>query len=399
MTSEGTAKRRGTWPLLGLALTLFFPSTAFVQRHLGLAGVLVYLGIASCLLWLGYKVVFWQFIERVSPKWAVLFGVLSFLVLAAIFLALYPLANSGVLGGGSDGDDALNVAVTALLDGEYPYYPRTYLNNPISPLPGSLLLAIPFVLFGSSAYQNLVWLVLFIVSMGVYLNSASRSLLLLWALVVLSPALLHALAIGSDYVANSLFVLLFAWWLIGWASRPRRSGLVTLLLAVLLGIGLASRANFVLILPLIFSSLGRRIGWRPAGLVLAGTVAALAATILPFLLYDPAGFTPLRTYGELGRFDVLVPWAGVIISLLAGLTGVALAFQDNARTSIFFRNCTIVLAIPVVCGTVLASIQFGRIDFSFAFFGVLFLFFGAVAFWPDVVTVESLQALPLPSRR
>ena len=45
-------------------------------------------------------------------------------------------------------------------------------------------------------------------------------------------------------------------------------------------------------------------------------------------------------------------------------------------------NGTAVLALPVVCGVILMSIGLGRIDFSFASFGVMFLFFGAAAFWP-----------------
>jgi hypothetical protein len=112
-------------------------------------------------------------------------------------------------------------------------------------------------------------------------------------------------------------------------------------------------------------------------------MVTLAGLILPFLLYDPMGFTPLGTYTELGRFDVLLPWIGAMIPLATALIGVALARQNNAPASILFRNSTVVLAFPVLCGTVLMSVAIGQIDFSFASFGMLFLFFGAAAFWPE----------------
>lgn len=369
--------------LLGLAFVLFFPSTAVVQRYLGLPGVAIYLAAASGMLWLGQRVVFPWVTARIPPRWAAGLLVASFLALAAFFLVLYPIADSGVVGGGSDGDDALDVAASALLQGQYPYYPRTYLGNPISPLPGAVLLATPFVaILGGSAYQNLFWLILFFVTVGVALRSAGRALLLLWVMLLLSPALLHSLAIGSDYIANGIFVLLFSWWLIGWTAQPGRSQAVALLLAALLGVALASRAQFILLLPLIYSALGRRMGWRPAAGLLAVAVAALAAVTLPFLFYDPASFTPLGTYREIGIFDVVLPGAGLLIMLLTALAGLALAWQDNAQTAVFLRNCTAVLALPVVLGTVLMSIGLGRIDFGFASFGVMFLFFGAAAFWP-----------------
>jgi hypothetical protein len=166
---------------------------------------------------------------------------------------------------------------------------------------------------------------------------------------------------------------------------------VTVLLAALLGIGLASRAQFILLLPLIFSALGRRLGWRPAAGLLAVAVVALAAVTLPFLLYDPAGFTPLGTYREIGIFDVMLPGAGVMITLATALAGLALAWQDNGKLAVFLRNCTAVLALPVVVGTVLMSVGLGRIDFRFAAFGVMFLFFGAAAFWPALRSEASVN--------
>ena len=87
---------------------------------------------------------------------------ISLVLLAVAFGVIYPIANRGV-SGGSDRDEALNIAAAALWRGENPYYQRTYLGNVVSPLPGAILLAEPFVAIGNSAYGNLFWLALALV--------------------------------------------------------------------------------------------------------------------------------------------------------------------------------------------------------------------------------------------
>ena len=94
--------------------------------------------------------------ERLTRRRALASGATAGLGLAALSLV--------GCGGGSDSDDALNLATRALLHGEYPYRIRTYLGSPATYLPGSLLLAVPFVLLGNAAYQDLFWLAAFLLS-------------------------------------------------------------------------------------------------------------------------------------------------------------------------------------------------------------------------------------------
>jgi len=98
--------------------------------------------------------------EPAEPTSARLVLLMTLLLIAA-FIVLYPVARSGLFGPGSDRDDALNVALQALLSGHYPYYAQTYLGNPPTPMPGALLLALPFFALGTSAWQNLFWLPVF----------------------------------------------------------------------------------------------------------------------------------------------------------------------------------------------------------------------------------------------
>lgn len=400
--SRGHAK----WAALGLGVSLCVPSLGVVQRYFGNWSTLIYLlaGAAGVLLLLRYRVAVRQWAARRSQRQVIWLTGLTFVVILAALIVVYPMANSNRPGAGSDGDDALNVAVNELIHGRYPYYPKTYLDNPISPLPGAVLLAVPFVLLGSSAYQNFFWLCVFFMAMRTYLHGSRSALLLVWVILALSPAFWYALVTGSDYIANALYVLLFSLWLIRAASRSG-GGVKAMLLAGLLGIGLASRANFLLLTPLLFVALGRVADWKTAFRLTVITGLAYGTVTLPFYLFDPRGFSPLHTTDELGRFDVLLPHAGLIIPLLTAALAILLAlwlgawpervngdrlqaargriYADDVITA-FFRNSAFVLALPVFCGLALYCIGLRRPYFGFAAFGLFFLFFGAAPAWRTI---------------
>lgn len=378
-----------------LALSLFIPSTAVLQKYLGILGVTVYLAIASFafFLFIKYRRALSRQIFRITELQVLWLFAITFSMLLVIFLVAYPVANSGIVGGGSDNDDALNIAVAELLNGRYPYYPKTYLGNPISPLPGALLLAVPFVaLFGNSAYQNLFWISAFFIAMKSYFRDGRLALLLLWVIFA-SPIVLNLFIIGSDYISNSLYVLLFILWMLSSASRPDYGECKKILPAISLGIGLSSRSNFVLLLPLIFSALIQKVGWRHAIKYTAVTCITFTVITTPFYLYDPQGFSPLHTANILGQFQSVVPFSGFVIPAITGIIALILALSQSIDNTLdnLFRNCMIVLAFPVLCGIALSSINSGRVDFSFAFFGAFFLFFGVVSAWRTLFEVPQLH--------
>jgi uncharacterized membrane protein len=299
-----------------------------------------------------------------------------------------------VVGGGSDGDDALNIGTTQLLQGHYPYYYETYLRYPVVNLPGALVLAIPFVLLGNSAYQNLLLLPIFFAVMVSYLKDARAALGLLWTILVLSPIVLFLVITGSDHVSNSLYVFLLIFWLITSVSQVNSNqGWQRIFSAILLGIGFSIRANFVLLLPLVFSAMRKNAGWQSAIKHTAITCFAFTLVTLPFFLYDPQGFAPLRTADTLGQFEHLIPWAGIAIPLLTGILAIVLAFFQTSHRNfdVLLRNCAIVLALPVFCSVVLSSIEARAIDLQFASYGVFYVFFGAVAFWPRLIDLSKSQ--------
>lgn len=367
------------WRLVGLTLSLALPSLGVVQKYTGLTGVGIYLVAVPLALWLlqsararSYK----QKITRTQARW--LLG-LTFALLVVLFRVGYPLANSGALGGGSDRDDALDMATRALFAGRYPYSEQTYLGNPISPLPGALLFAAPFVLLGGSASQNLFWMLVFVLALAGYLKDLRQALLLLWVVLALSPVVLQEFISGGDLLANSIVVTAGVLGLAYLAPAVRVPAWQKYGLAILLGVGLSWRANFLLVLPLLFSSLASRAGKKQAAIYLGLICLTFVCVSLPLYLVDPGRFTPLSTLNELGRFAGVLPFAGMVVPALTLLLAMALSvWRNNADISQLMRNCALVLALPVVSLVALHSLATNQLNLSLSAFGMAFLFFGVV---------------------
>ncbi len=126
MAGRANSTCRIGWSLIGLAACLVFPSVSKIQKHLGTGAIVAYVLVVLLALWLGLRYIYPWFIHRLTEKQAFWLVVGTIVVLVALFLAVYPRATSGVIAGGSDRDEALNIATTELLHGRYPYYSRTF---------------------------------------------------------------------------------------------------------------------------------------------------------------------------------------------------------------------------------------------------------------------------------
>jgi hypothetical protein len=390
-----------SWPFIGFALSLVVPSLAQVQKYLGTIGITIYIFVAFSVLLCGYKYILPRFISHVTEKQALWLTAVTFLVLIFVFAMIYPVANSGIIGGGSDREDNINIATTALLRGNYPYYPKGYLGSPTHSLPGSLLLAVPFVLLGNSAYQNFFWLFGFYVVSALCLKDRRLALLLLWSILLLSPAVQHEFITGGDLISNSIYIMLFMILMVNATQSTNRGHLKKLISAILLGIGLSSRANFLFLLPLIFSKLAQDSGWNFATKLIFLTCASFATVTIPFYLYDPDNFYPLHSLGVITIFHTILPSVDIIILLTVSVLALLLSFQrmdDNYK--VLLRNSAIVQAVPVLFVVGLSTIQAGNLDFSLAGYGLHFLFFGVLASWISLVekttatSYNNLTAVP-----
>jgi hypothetical protein len=369
------------------ALTLALASLGTIEKYAGTEIAVAYFVAMFAAVPLANRYVVPFFLRTVGEREARWLAFATLAALVALFVVVYPVADSDELGSGSDRDDAANLATGRLLDGEDPYDEVTYLGNPVSQLPGALLYAAPFVVLGNSAYQNFFWLSLFFLALGRRLGSLRLALFAVWMLFALSPELLRELLTGGDLIANSIYVALFMLAVVG--VRPSGRGVwLGIAAAVALGVAYSSRSNFLFTVPLLAGALYQLYGLRVAIVRLVTAALAFAAVTLPFYVHDPDGFTPVKTAGKLTEFNELVPHLHLIVIAAAGVLALGLAARrfDRAGEVLMSSSAAIQLAFLFTI-VVLDSIDVGRITFAFLIpsYGLVALFFATLGTWPPWV--------------
>ena len=330
--------------------------------------------------------------HRLSKRANSLLAFACCVLLAVAFLTLYPVANSHAPRTGSDDDDACNIGVMALLAGSSPYSERTYLGNVLHQLPGALALAAPFVLIGTSALQNLFWLPAFFTAVGKDTADSRMALQLFLLVMALSPTVLHQVVTGTGHLSNAIYVVLGLLWLI----RSQRA-----LPAIAWGVALASRPNFLFLIPLAFCYLRQRRGLQHAARLLAFTCATTAFITLPFFFHDPSNFGPLEAIDRVSRFDDLFPHMGAVLIRDTGAWSLYLSRQRMDAPRLFW-NAALVQAFPVLAGVVLSSIQTRRLDVAYSAYGTFFAWFVLLSVALSVHAHSGLRradhsASPLPA--
>ncbi len=313
------------------------------------------------------------------------FKVLSTLSLIALtvgFIILHPFEDNRGPGKSSDRNEGLELAVRRMTEGKSPYYPARVFPGPLSVLPGSIILSAPFVAVGNSGYQNIFWLAVFLAAMAWRFRDKALALILFIVPLALSPAAQYEFISGGDLITNSIFVGIFALLALESWSNPGKLGWLRWGACILLGLSLASRANFILLVPLFGAALWRITGPRVAIAATSIVILTTLATCLPFYLQDPSGFTPLGSSRKLGIVNDALPWAGTamigmtMIAAMAGTIFILIGKRDEPVSS-FFRGCAWVTLTPMVCAVLLSSWVHGKLDFGFLHdrFGLMYVFF------------------------
>lgn len=372
---------------VSLLLFLCIPSFALFYEHFGFVGIAGYVVAVSVALLLLLR--FKSTIDHLIAKRYMLFVGLFVVGLIAVFALFYPLETAGKIGIGSDRDEALNIAATRLLAGEYPYYGRTPLGGPLTPLPGSILLSMPFVLLGNSAYQNLLWVLIFLYVTGIYLKDKVSALVLLVTAFALSPAVQYEFISGGDLLANSLYIIVFLFLTIKIFATPESPMWMKVAISALLGVGLASRVNFFILMPLLFVLLMRIANFKLAIVCVATICFSASLIILPFYLFDPPAFAPFTAGNKLNTFDEMIPFISYGVTLATAILAVILAVvlirrPDSELLPAFFWMSAIIQLFPILCSIVLYFMKYDQLVFGFLRdrYGLIFLFFGLWGCWP-----------------
>jgi hypothetical protein len=296
------------------------PSIGLIHKYLGNIGILAAL-LFFLLLVLLIKILQRQLVTSVPIWW---FLALS-IVAICVFIVLYPIAKSGVLGPGSDRDDALNVALRAFLAGQYPYSVDTYLGNPPTPMPGALILALPFYMLGNSALQNLIWIPGFIFWCATVFKDRMIALTYLALFVLASPAAMDDFVTGGDYLTNAIYVAVAMQVMITAEAGEKvwfRRGA-----EIFLAIAISSRPIYVIAIPVLAGVIYRMVGFRRMIDCILFVLAVCLLLNAPFYLYDPSRF-PTAHLSKPSDF-LPFPHGGIILAILAGMIG---------YTSFFIRN-------------------------------------------------------------
>jgi len=345
------------WQQTGWALLVALPSLPVCMRLLGAVG-----GVLGCACgWLAIIAAQRCSADRPTTLPArrdarVLTTAVMLIAVAIAFAILFPKLNGQLPGQGSDRDDALNIAVAALLRGEYPYLQPTYLGNPVTPLPGALLLAAPFVVLGNAALQALAWPALWSAAM----LAAKRSwrTVMAVAVVLLSPEALRETLTGGDLLANGVYIALAIWLLLRTASFAAPAAWRVSLAILLLGVTLASRPNFLLLLPIITVAFGRSAGAMRAVLWVGAAGAVALVLALPFYLYAPEAFTPLHVSRKLHLSGVA--WSSSLLIGASVALALVLAWRSHAQR--VFYDCALMCSLPFVLHALVDSLGSGCLE-------------------------------------
>jgi len=380
----------------GLAASLIVPSLSLFKKFSPVF-LILYLGLSVVFLFL-YSKYFYPFVRaRVNPPRADFLSFVTVAVLVAFFVVIYSRIDTqgfslfGIRVGAADTDNGLQTAVELLTKGKYPYSGQIFTGQPISQMPGSLLLAAPFLFLRYTAFQNFFWIVMFLF-LGKNLFKDSRpALLMVWALILFSPVFLVHLLTGVDSIANSLSILTFLL-LLKTSAERHAPPYQKYLFAALLGLSLSSRINFILLVPLIFFAIAKLSGLFEAVKMTLVSLLTFLLVTLPFYFYDPQGFTPLYTLHTI-QFSKVFKYGQLLVPCIAGVASVLLGIlTDNSRTSTFLKNCALVQAV-LVLGTEIGHFVLpgGNDPLKMTWllqYGVFFMFFGVLGFGLDIFKSE-----------
>jgi hypothetical protein len=270
-------------------------------------------------------------------------------LLTALYLVLYPIANQHIVGVGSDRENALVVADRQMVHLEYPYSVPSYLGNPISVLPGGLMLALPFYLMGRVSIQNILWLAALVVFCVKFFRQRTTAMAYLVVLILGSAGVLDDIVGGGDLAINTIYVCIGICVFL-WTFDKNPNGWQHYAVGVFLGFALSSRVIFIVIPPLLLAYLLQH-GKRSAAIksIAVPTIVALGVT-LPFYLYDPAGFSPLEVAHKLDN-------TGLPAEIIQPLVVILPVLGILAACAGFFVRLTIA-RVNLIAGLAVATIAF-----------------------------------------
>lgn len=339
-----------------------------------------YWGVGALCLY-GLMLCFKRVDGFLSEKKSLFFVALLYFLFAGIYFLMYGFANSGAVGGGSDNDDAYNLAVRAILKGSYPYKQYTYLGNGVAYFPGAIFLAIPSVLLGNAALQNLFWLIPMLIFLRKFL-STWRAPLFIFLALIFCPTFFQTIVTGSDLIASGCYIFMAFILLVELVRHNAHLGF-RIGAIVFIGVALSSRANYLFNIPLLWAALVRLRGHKESFFYIFSIGSISALITFPFYVISPQNFSPLvEQGGKLSQFESILPHASFLIPLVSFLVSITLSFLiDLSKKIEFLLCCSLVQALPLVAVMFLSIKMSGELELWAGVYFFHFIFFSLSAGW------------------
>lgn len=247
------------------------------------------------------------------------------LFMTAAFAVLYPQAQAGIFGRGSDRDEALAIGVQALFDGRFPYYERTYLGGKLTPLPAAFAFAAPFHALGAVAVQNVFYTAVCVFILARLLRGVAVRWLFLALLTAANPAFMQDYVTGGDYALNGLYVVVCLTLCAVVVKNPAVGGVRFFACAAAMGFVVCTRPVYFVAVVVAAAFVFRRRGVGDGALFALVSSGVAALTTGPFILYDPAAFMPTHL---VDKVPLSIGWLGAIGPVAALLVACAPLFKD-----------------------------------------------------------------------
>jgi hypothetical protein len=144
---------------VGFIASLAIPSIGLVQHSLGNLYIILWLSFQIPLLFFIYYNDLDLF-NKVSESKVIFIGISILICFITLNAIAYPLANKHIIPGGNERDEIILGAINELLNGRYPFYFALGKYSPVSPMPGWLLLNVPFAFLKLYWFQNIFLLII-----------------------------------------------------------------------------------------------------------------------------------------------------------------------------------------------------------------------------------------------
>ncbi len=362
------------------------PSTYSLMKFFSHAQIFTYITILSIFLFTSLKIDEEPITScnSLNPFQRVILILLPIFALITLFVLIYPFANNHQLFPGSDDEDCINGAVALFIHGGDPYTFRSYLGHSLNYLPGTILTSAPFTLLGNSAYQNFFWIAVY----GMFLMSLRsnyKNTIIIFYALCLSPGVIHQVVVGLEHISNSIYVMLSSYTFYYVLTR-NKFWVYKLLAAIILGLTMCGRINYLLILPAIVYytvHIDKKYVFKNSFWMIPG----IATFILLLSLYPHSINIPLNgVMHRVERFDSRLPFFSIISIFGGHLVALLLnfIFRLKNKDHEFLLSCGIIAIMPFVMTVYIELSQHISMPFSHA----SYLYSGIVFFIPLLLSKQ-----------